>query len=313
MRFKEAVKLSAIAKIIGAEIQGDADAEVVGLNEIHRIEKGEIVFVDHPKYYDKALNSAATFVLINKRVETPDGKSLLISEKPFDDFNKLIRHFFSNPFNMNSIGENTRISGKAMVHESAVIGSNVVIDDGSIIHPNVTIYNNVEIGKNVIIHANTVLGSHAFYYKKKDWGYDPLLTCGRLVIHDRVEVGANATIDKGVTADTIIGEGTKIDNLVHIAHDTVIGKNCLFASQVGIAGCVTIEDNVTLWGQVGIASGAHIKKNAVVLAQSGVNKTLEEGTAYFGSPAEEARKKMKEMALVKRIPELIEFMRKTQS
>lgn len=313
MRFKQAVKLKELATLIGAEIVGDANLEVLGINEIHRIEKGELVFVDHPKYYDKALQSAATFVLINKNVEAPAGKALLISEKPFDDFNTITRHYFTNPFNLTRIGNNTKISGKALVHETAVIGNNCIIHDGAVIHPNVSIYDNVEIGKNTVIHANVVLGSHAFYYKKKPTGYENLVTCGRLIIGDNVEIGANSTIDKGVTADTLIGEGTKIDNLVHVAHDTVIGKNCLIASQVGIAGCVTVEDNVTLWGQVGIASGITIKKGAVMYAQSGTNKSLEGDTVYFGSPAEEAKKKMRELALIKRLPDLLEFMLKSKN
>jgi UDP-3-O-[3-hydroxymyristoyl] glucosamine N-acyltransferase len=254
MRFDDPVKLKDLAALIKAEFIGDGELDVLGLNEIHRIEAGELVFVDHPKYYDKALSSKATFVLINKKVDPPAGKALLISDHPFDDFNKISKHFAKNPFNKARIGENCKIATSALIHDTAVIGNNVEVGENSIIHPNVAIYSHVKIGRNVIIHANVTLGSHAFYYKKKPTGFDPLVTCGRLVIHDRVEIGAGCCIDKGVTADTVIGEGTKIDNLVHIAHDTIIGKNCLFASQVGIAGCVTIEDNVTLWGQVGIAA-----------------------------------------------------------
>ncbi|MEQ8324165.1 MAG: UDP-3-O-(3-hydroxymyristoyl)glucosamine N-acyltransferase [Vicingaceae bacterium] len=310
MRFSKAVPLKDLSDLIGAELVGDPNMEVLGLNEIHRIEEGELVFVDHPKYYDKALQSDATFILINKKVEAPVGKALLISQQPFDDFNKIIRHFGDLSLNPSNRGYNCRISPSAFVHDSVTMGDNVHIGENAIIHANVSIYNDVEIGDGSIIHANTVLGSHAFYYKKKDSGYHNLVTCGRLVIGKNVEVGANCTIDKGVTADTVIGEGTKIDNQVQIAHDTVVGKNCLFASHVGIAGCVTIEDNVTLWGQVGVASGLTIGKNAVVLAQSGLNKSLEGGKTYFGSPAEEAVKKMKELALIKRIPELLAYLRK---
>ena len=309
MRFQTPPTLRILADLISAEVIGDDQMKVEGLNEIHRIEKGELVFVDHPKYYDKALESKATFILINKRVKAPMGKALLFSENPFDDFNKIIRHYFSAPLNLKSIGSNCVISNKTFIHESVCIGNNVKIADDVIIHANVSIYDNVEIGARTVIHSGVVLGSHAFYYKKKDTGYDNLLTCGRLMIDEDVEIGANSVIDKGVTADTKIGKGTKIDNLVHIAHDTVIGKNCLFASQVGIAGCVIIEDDVTLWGQVGIASGVTIKSNAVLYAQSGTNKSLEGNKAYFGSPAEDARKKMKELALIKRIPDLIEYVR----
>jgi UDP-3-O-[3-hydroxymyristoyl] glucosamine N-acyltransferase len=121
-----------------------------------------------------------------------------------------------------------------------------------------------------------------------------------------VEIGANCTIDKGVTGDTVIGEGTKIDNHVHIGHDTRIGKNCLFAAQVGISGATVIEDEVVLWGQVGITSGITIGKGAVVLAQSGVDKSLKGNVVYFGSPASEARTKMKELAALRKLPSVIQ-------
>ena len=309
MRFPQPIVLKELAEIINAKIVGDENMLVMGLNEIHRIEEGELVFVDHPKYYDKALNSKATFVLINKDVEAPEGKALLVSEQPFDDFNKIIRHFSSGELNVASLGDNCVISNTAKVHKTVSIGNNVVIGENVMIYSNVSIYDDVHIGDNTVIHANTVLGSHAFYYKKKESGYHNLLTCGRLIIENDVEIGANCTIDKGVTADTIIGAGTKIDNMVQIGHDTVLGKKCLLASQVGVAGCVNIEDNVTLWGQVGLASGITIKKNAVLYAQSGTNKDLEGDKVYFGSPAEEAIKKMRELAMIKRIPELLDFMR----
>ena len=128
-------------------------------------------------------------------------------------------------------------------------------------------------------------------------------SCGRVIIEDDVEIGANCTIDRGVSHDTI-GPGTKMDNLVHIGHDTVIGKNCLFAAQVGIAGAVTIGNGVVLWGQVGVSKTLSIGDNAVVYAQSGVPASLEGDQTYFGSPVENAKDKMKELVWVKRIPEL---------
>lgn len=131
-----------------------------------------------------------------------------------------------------------------------------------------------------------------------------MTSCGRVVIKDFVEIGAGCTIDRGVTGDTVIGEGTKIDNQVHIGHDTVVGRNCLFAAQVGIAGAVVIEDEVILWGQVGISKTLTIGKGAVINAQSGVPSSLDGGKIYFGTPALEARTKVKELAWIKRIPEM---------
>ncbi|MFW2377360.1 MAG: DapH/DapD/GlmU-related protein, partial [Cellulophaga baltica] len=173
------------------------------------------------------------------------------------------------------------------------------------IHSNVSIYDNCVIGNNVTIHAGTVLGSDAFYYKNRPEGFDKLLSGGRVVIEDNVDIGALCTLDRGVTGDTTVKKGTKIDNQVHVGHDTIIGEKCLIASQTGIAGCVIIEDEVTLWGQVGVISAITIGKKAVVLAQSGISKSLEGNATYFGSPAEEAREKMKQMAWIKQIPQII--------
>jgi UDP-3-O-[3-hydroxymyristoyl] glucosamine N-acyltransferase len=187
------------------------------------------------------------------------------------------------------------------------IGKDVVIGDNCIIHPNVTIMDYTQIGNNVVIQAGSVIGSDAFYYntkKSRDVWYKRMQSCGNVVIEDDVEIGAGCTIDRGVTASTRIGAGTKIDNLVHIGHDTNVGKNCLFAGQVGIAGASVIEDGVTLWGQVGVSKTLTIGSNAVLLAQSGVRASLEGDKTYFGSPAEEALIKKKELVWVKRIPEL---------
>jgi UDP-3-O-[3-hydroxymyristoyl] glucosamine N-acyltransferase len=305
MKFPQSHTLSEIAKIIDCQFIGDADFAVFGMNEIHVVEAGDIVFVDHPKYYDKALQSAATIILINKEVVCPEGKALLISDDPFRDFNKLSKHF--KPFQVanKAISEWAIIGKNTIIQPNTFIGNNVVIGDDCLIHANVTIYDNTIIGNNVIIHSGTILGADAFYYKKRPNGFDQLLSCGRVVIKDNVGIGALCTIDKGVTGDTTIGEGTKLDNQVHVGHDTQIGKKCLIASQTGIAGCVIIEDEVTLWGQVGTTSGITIGTKAVIMGQTGVTKSVEGGKSYFGTPIEESREKLKQLANVKRIPEIL--------
>ncbi|MCH3885257.1 UDP-3-O-(3-hydroxymyristoyl)glucosamine N-acyltransferase [Tenacibaculum aquimarinum] len=301
MKFKQPQTLQQIASLIEAEFVGASNFSITGINEIHVVENGDIVFVDHPKYYDKALESNATTILINKEVACPEGKSLLISDDPFRDFNKITKHF--NPFiaSKSTISETAIIGEGTIIQPNVFIGDNVSIGKNCVIHPNVTIYSGSVIGENVTIHANTVLGADAFYYKNRPEGFDKLLSGGRVVIKNNVDLGASCTIDRGVTGDTTIGEGTKIDNQVHIGHDTVIGKKCLIASQTGIAGCVVIEDEVTMWGQVGMASGITIGKGAVIQAQSGISKSLEGGKSYFGYPAEEVRTKLRELATIKRI------------
>ena len=310
MKFSRTYTLKEIAQLIDVEFVGGNDFPVLGMNEIHVVEQGDIVFVDHPKYYDKALQSAATVILINKIVACPEGKALLISEDPFNDFNKLSRHFRPFETAANSIADSAKIGDHTVIQPNVFIGNHVSIGHHCLIHANVTIYDHCVIGNHVTIHSGTVVGSDAFYFQKRPHGFDKLRSCGRVVIEDDVELGSACTIDKGVTGDTIIGEGTKIDNQVQIAHDTTIGKKCLIASQTGIAGCVRIEDEVTLWGQVGVISDITIGKGAVVYAQSGVGKDLEAGKAYFGSPAGEAREKFREMTSLKSLPKLLEKLKK---
>ena len=306
MKFDRPYQLKELAEMLACEFDGPADHEILGINEIHVVEEGDLVFVDHPKYYDKALNSAATTILINKEVERPEGKGLLISDDPFRDFNRLTEGF--RPFvpAWAQVANTAEIGDQTIIQPNVFIGHDVVIGKNCVIHSNVSIYDRTVIGDNVIIHANAVIGGDGFYYKKRDEGYDKLLSGGNVVIEDEVEIGAGSTIDKGVSGSTRIGYGTKIDNNVQIGHDSNIGQHCLFASQVGIAGCVIVEDHVTLWGQVGITSGVTIGERAVVYAQSGVSKSLAGGKAYFGYPAEDVRKKYRELASLKVLPEIIE-------
>lgn len=301
MKFPHTYSLQEIAKLLKVEYIGPDDFPISGCNEIHVVEKGDIVFVDHPKYYDKALKSKASVVLINKKVDCPKGKALLISKDPFTDFNKLTKHF--NPFKpVNKLIADTATIGKGtIIQPNVFIGNNVTIGKNCVIHPNVTIYNDCTIGNNVTIHAGSILGADAFYYKKRTTGYDKLISGGSIVIKDNVDIGALCTIDRGVSGNTTINKGTKIDNQVQVGHDTIIGKNCLIAAQTGIAGCVIIEDNVTLWGQVGTNSGITIGKNAVVLGQTGVTKSIKGNLTYFGTPIEESRKKLKEIVEIKQL------------
>ncbi|MFA7617008.1 MAG: UDP-3-O-(3-hydroxymyristoyl)glucosamine N-acyltransferase [Moheibacter sp.] len=299
MKFPRIHTLKEIAQIIGSEFVGPENFQVEGINEIHVVEPGDIVFVDHPKYYDTALNSAATVVLINKKVDCPEGKALLISDDPFRDFVKIGQQFNSFQPSNQMISSTAKIGEGTVLQPNVFVGHNVKIGKNCLIHANVSIGNDSVIGDNVIIHSGTVLGGDAFYYKKRETGFDKLKSVGNVVLGDHVEIGANCTIDRGVTASTTIGEGTKIDNLVQVGHDTIIGKKCLIASQCGIAGCTVVGNEVTLWGQVGVKSGINIGDKAVVMAQSGVGNNLEGGKSYFGSPAEDVRQMYKQMAAIR--------------
>lgn len=310
MKLKQPLPISEAAALINAEIIGVTDMQITGINEIHMVMPGDLTFVDHPKYYNKALQSAATFVLINKKVACPPGKALMFSSDPFRDYNFLTRHFSPFAFNNQNISATATIGKDCNIFPSATIGNNVQIGNNCIIHPGVVIYDNCILGNNVIIHANTTIGSDAFYFKRRPEGYDKMHTCGRVVIDNDVEIGANCTIVKGVSGDTKIGTGTKTDCHVHVGHDTIVGKNCLFAAGVMIAGVTVIEDDVILWGQVGIQKDLVLAKGTVVLGQSGLSKNTEAGKQYFGSPAVDAYEKKKELAWIKRIPEMWEMLQK---
>lgn len=308
MKFPSPVSLTWIAELINAEVVGNSTLQATGINEIHKVEAGDLVFVDHPKYYDKCLQSAADFIIINsKDVTIPEGKALLVTDNPFEAYQTITKHF--RPF----IGATKSISDTAVIGENTTImpnvfiGNNVTIGNNCVIYPNVTIMDYSVIGNNVVIQAGTVIGGDAFYYntkKNREVWFKKMNSCGNVVIEDNVEIGCGCTIDRGVSASTIIGKGTIIDNMVHLGHDVVIGKNCLLAAQVGIAGATTLEDGVTLWGQVGVSKTLTIGANAVVLAQGGVPSSIEGNKVYWGTPTQEASVKRRELIWIKRIPEL---------
>jgi UDP-3-O-[3-hydroxymyristoyl] glucosamine N-acyltransferase len=313
MKFPQPVSIQWIAELINAETSGNTASQAYGINEIHTVEEGDLCFVDHPKYYDTCLKSAATHIIINtKDVVIPEGKNLLVVKEPFEAYLRIVNHFRPFQATKKLQDENAVIGERTVIMPNVFIGKDVKIGNDCIIHPNVSLMDYTEIGNSVIIQSGTVIGSDAFYYntkKNREVWYKKMQSCGNVIIEDDVEIGANCTIDRGVTASTRIGKGTKMDNLVHIGHDTNVGHNCLFAAQVGIAGACIIEDGVTLWGQVGVSKTLTIGANAVILAQSGVPSSLESNKVYFGYPAVEAQSKRKELVWIKRIPEMWEKLK----
>lgn len=305
MKFKTALTLKETAEILGAKYDGPADFKITGINEIHMVEPGDLTFVDHPKYYNKALQSRATTILINKHIERPEGKALLISDDPFRDYVELVKKH--SPFEKadQPVSQKAKIGEGTIIQPGAFVGKNVTIGKDCVIHSNVSIYDNSMIGDHVIIHANSVIGADAYYFQKKNNKYRKLESCGRVIIENSVEIGALCSIDKGVSGDTRIGEGTKMDNHCQIGHDTIIGKNCLIGSHAAIAGVTKIEDDVILWGRVAIDKDLVIGKGAVILATSAIGKSLPGGKTYFGQPAIEVRKKWRELAAMRQLPDII--------
>lgn len=313
MKFPSPVTIEWIAELIDAEVVGNVKAITKGINEIHKVEAGDLVFVDHPKYYDKCLKSDASYIIINsKDVNIPEGKTLLVCNEPFEAYQKIVSHFKPFKASAKAISDTAIIGERTVIMPNVFIGENVKIGHDCIIQANVSIFADTEIGNRVIVQSGTVIGSDAFYYntkKNREVWYKKMLSGGNVIIEDDVEIGANCTVDRGVSSETKIGRGTKMDNMVHIGHDVVVGKNCLFAAQVAIAGATTIEDGVILWGQVGVSKTLTIGSGAEVLAQSGVGSDLEGGKRYWGSPVDDASIKKRELVWMKRIPEMWEKLK----
>jgi UDP-3-O-[3-hydroxymyristoyl] glucosamine N-acyltransferase len=313
MKFDTPIPIQKIATQLKADIIGDNTGNALGINEIHHVRAGDITFSDVKKYFEKALNSAATFIILNEIPETiPEGKIVLIHPQPFAAYDSLVRK--QRPFSplSNNIADSAAIHDSVIFEPNVVIGNHVRIGLGSYIQANAVIHDFTVIGKNVTIGAGALIGTDAFYFKKNtvDVGnpdtigkgmYKKWRSGGRVVIEDNVDIGAGCTINKGVSSDTIIGEGTKIDCQVHIGHDAQIGKNCLIAAQAGISGNTILEDEVVVYGQVGIAQNLRIGKKAVILAKSGVSKDLAGDKTYFGYPAQEVRDAYKELAILRQL------------
>jgi UDP-3-O-[3-hydroxymyristoyl] glucosamine N-acyltransferase len=314
MRFPAPVTMQWLASFLPATLSGDIAGMATGINELHRVVKGDLAFVDHPKYYQACIHSAADFIIIDQPVgDIPPGKVLLITPEPFEAYLKIVRHF--QPFEQaaQAVCNSAVIGPGTYIAPTAFVGNHVTIGKNCIIQPNVSIMDHSVIGDRVVIQSGTVIGSDAFYYnskKNRESWYKKMESCGRVVIDDEVEIGANCTIDRGVTSDTHIGKGTKMDNLIHIGHDTIVGKNCLFAAQVTIAGGVVIEDGVTLWGQVVVNKTLTIGANAVLLGRTGVSNSLKGNITYWGAPAQEAGIVKRELVWIKRIPQLWEMVMK---
>ena len=310
MDFPTPIPVKEIARQYRCEIIGDDTILAKGINGIHKVRKGDIVFVDLQKYFKKALRSVATIILLNQRTECPPGKVLLLCDQPFEVYNAIVKSYRPIRALNAMVSDSAVIAPSTIIEPNVIIGNHVRIGKQCHIHANVTIQDYTIIGDRVEVDSGTVIGSSAFYFKKQEKGYTKWKSGGKVIIEDDVYIGANCTINKGVSGDTIIGAGTKIDCLVHIAHGAEIGKRCLIAAQAGISGKVIIEDEVTIYGQAGIAHGVRVGTKAVIGAQSGVSKDLEGHKIYQGAPAGEIRQVHREMAALRQLPEFIKEIRR---
>ena len=305
MKLPKPISVDQIAKKIGAKCIGNTEQMATGINEIHKVEPGDITFVDVEKYFRKSLESAATIIILNKETACPEGKTLLLHPEPFEAYNGLVKEYCpTEPLN-DTIGNGTVIHPSAIIEPNVVIGNYVTIGANTYVQANTYIGDRTRIGKRCRIQAGAIIGTDAFYYKKKADGYHKWQTGGRVLIEDDVEIGAGCTVNRGVSGDTIIGAGSKLDCQVHIGHGVVLGKQCLIAGQTGIGGKTILGDRVVLYGQVGIINSLTIGDDVVVMAGSGVMRNLESGKTYFGAPVSELRQRMKEIAALRQLPDFL--------
>lgn len=303
MDFQKSLSVKDLSERFQLEVIGDDRLYASGINEIHKVRPGDITFVDIPKYYDKSLQSAATIILINQRVACPEGKALLVTEDPFAIYNQLVWEHRPMKYLNTDRGENLVVGNNTHIDHGVTIGHDVVIGDDCYIQSGAFIGDGTKIGNRVNIQAGALLGTDAFYFKKINGAYHKWRSGGRVIVNDDVEIGAGCTINRGVSGETIIGAGTKLDSQVHVGHGVVIGQHCLIAAQTGIGGKTIIGDSCVIYGQVGIAQNLVIGSNSVILAKSGVSKNLRGGETYFGYPADIAREKFKELARLRQISE----------
>jgi len=326
--------LAQIAEAVGARLVGDAKIEVRSVASIESASEQDIVFVDDEKHLSAALQSRAAGIIAGVFAEGgTSGRSFLISDQPklaFARAARVLQDDSQSPGAQETvdrtavvhpsavlgarvsvkaratIGEGAQIGAGSRIGEGCAIGARVVIGEACEIYPNVTIYAGTRLGDRVIVHAGAVLGSDGFGYvrDRKTGHYEKFPQVGRLMIEDDVEIGANATIDRGALEETRIRRGAKIDNLVHIGHNCQIGEDVVIAAQTGLSGSIVIENGVVLGGQVGIGEHARICEGVMVGGQGGIlpNKILKgKGVAFWGTPAQPLRQYLRQLATLARL------------
>jgi len=311
MKFQQPISVKDIAKKINASILGDSSIMAGGINEIHNASKGDVIFVDVRKYFSKSLNSAASIIILNEPTKCPEGKVLLLCDDPFKAYNSIVKQYRPLKPIIDSGNNMANIPPSCIIESGVVIGPDVTIGENCYIQANAVITGHTVIGNHVIIEAGVVIGTDAFYYKKTADNFQKWRSAGRVIIENNVDIGANSTINIGVSGDTIIGEGTKLDCLVHLGHEVKIGKRCQLTAQVGIGGNTVIGDDVILYGQVAVIQNLVIGDRVTVNAKSLVTKNLQSGKSYSGNPANETTTVYRQLAALRRLPDLLKQIRKS--
>ncbi len=324
--------LEELAVLVGGQVVGDPATRISGATDIGDAREGDIVFAESPKHLEQALQSAASAVIALPDTEN-SAKPLIRTANPRLAFARVLEALNPRPEHQPgihptaSIGANLQAGDGVTIGFNAYVGNDVVLGDdvwiqplvyigdnvrigsGSVIHPSVVILGNVTIGENVTVHPGTVIGADGFGYTPIGKQHFKIPQVGTVIIGDDVEIGANVTIDRARTGRTVIGNGTKIDNLVHIAHNVTIGENCIIVAQVGISGSVAIGDQVVFGGQSGTKDHVTIGDGSMVCARSGIIGDLPPGSFVSGYPAGPHKEQMRVQAAILRLPELMKTIR----
>ena len=331
--------LQEICEFVGGELQGDGNIEIQGVSGIKEALQGEITFVANSKYRSEMSRTRASAIIVSEDMVSADKPTIRV-KNPYFAFVRVLEMFSWRKrtqvhYGIHGtavIGENVSLGERVSIQAHVVIGDNVEIGDdtivgplcyigndtqvgqGVLIYPNVTIREEISIGDRVIIHSGAVIGSDGFGFAKVSDRHHKIPQIGTVIVEEDVEIGANTTIDRATMTNgaTIIKRGTKIDNLVQVAHNVVIGEDCLLAGQVGIAGSVEIADRVTLAGQAGVAGHLKIDANTVVAAKAGVTKDISGNQFVSGFPAVEHTRDLRMMAALSRLPETLSTIQTLQ-
>ena len=328
------VTLEAVAKAIDGTVVGDGSVEITGVAGIREAREGDLTFLANPRYESYLDQTQASAIIVSENHRSI-GKPLIQNPNPYLAFLKAIRLFAGeaerpcagvHPTAVVSeeayvaqdasigpyvvIERGASIGARAIVHAGCYVGACARLGDEILLYPNVTVREECVLGDRVIVHSGTVVGSDGFGFVRDGDVYRKLPQVGNVVVEDDVEIGANVTIDRATTGTTRIGAGSKIDNLVQIAHNVQVGENCIIVAQVGISGSTVLGDHVVLAGQVGIVGHIEIGDGASVGAQSGVSKSVKAGERMFGYPAMPLRQAKRIEASIRNLPELIQTVRR---
>lgn len=315
------MKASQIAELVGGTFDGATDPEITGVAPLDRATANELSFVAHPKYAPYLAHSEAGAILVTETLIARGSTTLprIVVQDVHRALAQVLGHFHPNVglgegiHRTAVVGRNVQIGRGVRVGAYCVIGDDCAIGDGTLLYPHVTLYATVKLGARCIVHSGARIGTDGFGYVFVDGQHQKVPQVGGVIIGDDVEIGANTCIDRGSVGPTEIGNGVKIDNLVHIGHNVRIGDLSVIVAQVGISGSTTIGKGATLAGQAGVIGHIKIGDGAIIGAQAGVIGDVPAGAVYSGYPARPHKEAMRAQGALFKLPEILKRLRKLES